>query len=122
MLEEAGGWRRVLERFESDAAAFMDRYPNRFMVLLIDFDGNDGRLDDARNKIPERLRERVFILGAWTEPEDLKKAGLGLYEEIGSAMAQDCREETDKIWGHALLKHNAAELARLREQVRPILF
>jgi hypothetical protein len=37
-------------------------------------------------------------------------------------MAQDCREETDKIWGHALLKHNAAELARLREQVRPILF
>jgi hypothetical protein len=122
VLEEAGGWRRVLERFESDAAAFMDRYPNRFMVLLIDFDGNDGRLDDARNKIPERLRERVFILGAWTEPEDLKKAGLGLYEEIGSAMAQDCREETDKIWGHALLKHNAAELARLREQVRPILF
>lgn len=111
-----------MERFESDAAAFMDRYPNRFMVLLIDFDGNDGRLDDARNKIPERLRERVFILGAWTEPEDLKKAGLGLYEEIGSAMAQDCREETDKIWGHALLKHNAAELARLREQVRPILF
>jgi len=73
-------------------------------------------------EIPERLRERVFILGAWTEPEDLKKAGLGLYEEIGSAMAQDCREETDKIWGHALLKHNAAELARLREQVRPILF
>lgn len=122
VLEEAGGWRRVLERFESDEAAFMDRYPNRFMVLLIDFDSDDGRLDDARNKIPERLRERVFILGAWTEPEDLKKAGFGLYEEIGSAMAQDCREETDKVWGHALLQHNAGELARLREQVRPILF
>ncbi len=36
--------------------------------------------------------------------------------------AQDCREDTDTIWGHDLLRHNASELARLRHQVRPILF
>jgi hypothetical protein len=121
VLEEAGGWRRVLEQFESVHAAFMDRCPNRFMVLLIDFDSSDTRLDDARNRIPERLRDRVFILGAWNEPEDLKRE-LGTYEEIGSAMARDCREETDTIWGHELLRHNAIELARMRDQVRPILF
>jgi len=66
--------------------------------------------------------DRVYILGALNEPEDLKNAGLGSYEEIGLAMAQDCREETDKTWGHRLLKHNATELDRLRERVRPILF
>jgi hypothetical protein len=37
-------------------------------------------------------------------------------------MARDCREETEETWGHELLRHNAGELARLREQVRPILF
>lgn len=121
VLAEAGGWLQVLERFESDHVIFMDRYPNRFMVLLIDFDESDHRLDDARNRIPERLRDRVFVLGAWNEPEDLKEP-LGAYEAIGMAMAQDCREETDTIWAHDLLQHNAGEIARLRERVRPILF
>jgi hypothetical protein len=100
----------------------MDLNTARFIVLLIDFDSDARRLETARSRIPERLQSRVFILGAWSEPEDLTRAGLGLYEAIGSAMAKDCREETDAIWGHDLLVHNAGELARLRGQVRPILF
>ncbi len=76
---------------------------------------------DVKGKIPEHPTERVFVLGTLSEREDLK-GDLGPYEVIGSSMAQDCREDTDKIWGHLLLRHNAGELARLREQVRPILF
>ncbi len=100
----------------------MNMYPDRLMVLLIDFDGKRKRLQYVKAKIPEHLTERVFILGAWKEPEDLKQANLGSYEEIGLAMAQDCREETNKTWGHSLLRHNEKELVRLRERVRPILF
>jgi hypothetical protein len=37
-------------------------------------------------------------------------------------MARDCRDDTDNIWRHELLQHNAGELARLRQRVRPILF
>lgn len=122
MLEEAGGWNEVLNRFESDHVAGMDRFASRFMILLIDFDNNTERLKDAKNRIPARLTERVFILGTWHEPEDLKAAGLGSYEQIGSAMARDCREETDTTWNHDLLRHNASELARLRKHVPPILF
>jgi hypothetical protein len=121
VLEEVGGWVQVLERFLSDHVVAMDRYPGRFMVLLIDFDGRQERLQDAREKIPERLTDRVFILGALSEPEALK-ANLGSYETIGLAMARDCREETTTTWGHVLLRHNANELDRLREHVRPILF
>jgi hypothetical protein len=120
VLPVAGGWNEVLERFCSDHIAEMDRYPDRFMVLLIDFDGRTDRFDYAKKKIPEQLKERVFVLGAWTEPEDLKD--LGSYETVGSALAKDCREETDTTWGHDLLRHNAGEIARLREHVRPILF
>jgi hypothetical protein len=122
VLPVAGGWNEVLENFIADHIGAMDLYATRFMVLLIDFDSNEQRMEHATNRIPERLRDRVFILGAWNEPQDLTRAGLGLFETIGSALAQDCREETDTIWGHLLLRHNAGELARLREQVRPILF
>ncbi len=69
--------------------------------MSIDFDGKVGRLQDVRARIPEHLAERVFVLGALTEPEALKQANLGPYEEIGLALACACREETDTTWGHA---------------------
>lgn len=121
VLEEGGGWTQVLERFNEDHVAGMDRYPDRFMVLLIDFDGREDRLENAKVVIPDRLKDRVFILGVWSEPEALRR-DLGSYETIGLAMAEDCREETNTIWGHDLLRHNASELDRLRKHIRPILF
>jgi hypothetical protein len=94
VLNPAGGWLKVLSRFESDHIADMDRYARWFMVLLVDFDEEEDRLDDARERIPERLRDRVFILGVWSEPEALKRK-LGPYETIGRSLAKDCREATD---------------------------
>lgn len=122
VLPEAGGWTEVLERFKSDHVIEMDKNPRRFMVLLIDFDGREERLDIAKAAIPNRLSERVFVLGALTEPEDLRRANLGSYETIGKTLAGECRENAYTTWGHPLLQHNASELDRLREHVRPILF
>jgi len=121
VLPVAGGWVRVLDIFASVHAVEMDRYPKRFMVLLIDFDQKEDRLNRARAAVPAHLADRVFVLGAWTNPEELKPA-LGDYEAIGSAMANDCREDSETIWAHDLLKHNGCELDRLRGLVRPILF
>lgn len=122
VLEPAGGWKHVLDLFKSDHVPEMDRYPERRMVLLIDFDNNEGRLQNAKDAIPEHLVDRVFVLGALSEPEALK-AALGFScETIGSKMAKDCREGTDTTWRHDLLRHNANELDRLRERVGPILF
>jgi len=117
----AGGWNAVLNHFESDQIADMYRCSNRFMVLLIDFDNHLDRIDIARDRVPLRLRDRVFILGSLTEPEELRRA-LGPYETTGKKLAGDCRDGTDTAWNHPLLQHNAAEVARLREHVRPILF
>jgi hypothetical protein len=122
VLEEVGGWAEVLNCFESDHVGGMDRYTARNMILLIDFDGNPERLSTAKDRIPERLSGRVFVLGVLSEPEALKSAGLGSYETIGREMAKDCREKTEATWGHALLRHNAGELERLCDHVRPILF
>jgi hypothetical protein len=122
VLPVAGGWAEVLHRFLLDHVVGMESNTMRFMVLLIDFDRREERLTAAKAQIPEHLTDRVFILGALSEPEALKRADLGDYETIGLAMARDCREETEGIWEHDLLRHNASELARLREHVRPILF
>ncbi len=121
VLEEVGGWTEVLDRFKSDHVRGLEIYPDRFIVLLIDFDGQENRLTQAMAAIPERLVDRVFVLGAWTEPEALR-AALGPYETIGRKMARDCREGTDATWGHPLLRHNAIEIDRLRQHVRPMLF
>jgi hypothetical protein len=121
VLPVAGGWLHVLNRFETDEVAGMDRYPNRFMVLLIDCDGQEERLDDARERIPEHLKDRVFILGVLSEPEALQP-DLGSLETIGKKIAEDCRDETDAIWKHNLLRHNLIELARLRQHAGDILF
>ncbi|MGC2741805.1 MAG: hypothetical protein WA672_01360 [Candidatus Angelobacter sp.] len=121
VLPEARGWTHVVDDFLAVHIALMDRYPARLMVLLIDCDGEEERLRHIKEKIPGSLAERVFVLGALTEPEALR-ARLGSYEEIGEKLARDCRENTNETWGDALLEHNAAELARLREYVLPILF
>lgn len=76
----------------------------------------------TKTAIPSHLNERVFVLGTLTKPEDLRGADLGSYEEVGSALAEDCRGGTDTTWGHRLLRHNKGELERLRTHVRPILF
>ena len=122
VLPEVGGWIEVLHHFNSDHVRDMDRYSTRFMVLIIDFDGHAERLEDAKKRIPGHLADRVFIVGALNDPEDLKRAGLGTPEKIGAALARDCQEGTEQTWGHQLLQHNAGELARLRESIRPILF
>ncbi len=122
MLQPAGGWTQVLNHFATDHIFSMEKYPKRAMILLIDFDGQESRLSEVKRMVPEQLTDRVFVLGAWTQPEKLKSAGLGSYEQIGLALGQDCHAETKTTWEHDLLRCNAIELDRLRKHVRPILF
>ncbi len=122
VLREAGGWQEVLKCFKVEHVPEMDRNSNRFMVLVIDFDRKENRLDNVKAEVPERLKERVFVLGAWSEPEELRQELGFSYESIGLAMAKDCREGVDVTWAHDLLRHNAGELERLRRFIRPILF
>ena len=121
VLPVAGGWKKVLEDFLSTHVAEMRRYSTRFMVLLFDCDNDPDRLQTARQGVPQDLRDRVFLIGVLTEPEDLR-VDLGSAEVIGAALAGDCREGTTRVWGHRLLKQNVTEIDRLRPQICPILF
>lgn len=119
VLPIAGGWEKVVDY---NYASGMRQFPKRMIILLIDFDLRENRFNYVEKRIPNDLKNRVFVLGVGDEPEKLKSfTGLS-FEKIGEKLAQDCADNTNNLWGHEFLKHNEAELERLRQEVRPFLF
>ena len=118
------GWKKVVEAFtEEYAPEMMGKYSDRMIVLLMDFDNNyESRLSYVKDQIPEELKARVFVLGVLSEPENLRTDSKKTFEEIGEALAKDCSDNTNELWGHNLLKHNKAELDRMASSVKPLLF
>jgi hypothetical protein len=122
IMPPAQGWRGVLESFEKTYIAHMRRYSNSLVVLLIDFDGDRGRYEKLFQKVPEDLRNRVFIFGAWLEPEKLRSDTSMTFEEIGKQLFNNCPENTNELWNHPYLRHNASELQRIAGRVTAFLF
>lgn len=122
VLPIRGGWGKNLEELNKNYASEMRQLPERMMVLLIDFDDNESRLSYVESHIPDDLKSRVFVLGVLSEPENLKRDIKKTFEEIGEALAKDCSDNTSKLWGHNLLKHNKPELDRMATCIKPFLF
>jgi hypothetical protein len=122
ILDLADGWKKAIDKFNKDYAPGMYQYPKRIMILLIDFDERENRFNYVEERIPNDLKDRVFILGVGDEPEKLKSFTCMSFEKIGETLAQDCADNTNNLWGHEELKHNARELERMREIIKPFLF
>lgn len=122
VLPLRGGWIKTVEEFTKEYASKMRQLPERRMVLLIDFDDDENRLSYVKRHIPEDLEARVFVLGVLSEPENLRTDIKKTFEEIGEALAKDCSDNTNELWGHNLLKHNKGELDRMASSVKPFLF
>ena len=123
ILPIVGGWAKVLQEFKDNHVRAMERYSERRMVLIIDFDNDRGRIDNVKKIIPENLTDRVFVLGVLSNPGKLNSQfnNKGL-ENIGTSLSRECSDNTWEVWEHDLLKHNQAELARMVESVKPFLF
>lgn len=124
VLVPAGGWMKVLDAFDRNQLADLRRFTDRHLVLLIDFDGDTERLELVKERIPEDVRGRVFILGARNEPEGIRRSlrRIGSLEKIGTALAEDCQGEEPKVWTHSELATNSNELGRIKMLIVPWLF
>ncbi|MBD2480490.1 hypothetical protein [Planktothrix sp. FACHB-1365] len=116
------GWENLLQTFINDHVPKIRQFPERRMVLLIDFDKREDRLSYVQGHIPNDLIERVFILGVQSNPERLRTVTKNTFEGIGETLARDCVNNTNELWGHDLLQHNQPELNRMRSSVKPFLF
>ncbi|MEA5580479.1 hypothetical protein VB620_03875 [Nodularia harveyana UHCC-0300] len=122
ILPIANGWKKVVDKFMNDHVRKMRQYPQSMMVLLLDFDECEDRLIYVESHIPEDIKNRVFVLGVQSNPESLKRYIQKTFEAIGEALAKDCSENKNELWGHPLLIHNQTELERMILSVKPFLF
>ncbi|MDD5272645.1 MAG: hypothetical protein PHU14_08005 [Methylovulum sp.] len=116
VLKPAGGWKIAADMFGDTVAARLRTYPLGIAILLIDFDEKDGNLTNvgyARKRIPKDLQSGMFILGVYSQPEDLKSDLKRSFRLIGEQLAKDCYDNTNTLWQHPLLSHNQAELQRM---------
>ena len=120
ILPSAGGWLKAEEALKSQLG-YMRNHQNCHILLIIDFDEYLTRRKKIREEIPEDIRNRIYILGSFSQPEDLKKE-FGPYENIGRLLSEECLEEKWKIWESQNLKNNQSELTRLNKDVRPFVF
>lgn len=123
ILPPAGGWAKVIDDLERVHVITMRQYPDRNIVLMMDFDHQvTERLERVKAVTPPELRDRVFVLGVLSEPEELKVNLNMTFEAIGESLFQDCADDTRRAWSHELLKHNETEVDRLVSSVKPFLF
>jgi hypothetical protein len=122
ILPPVGGWRKVIAQFTETHLSTIRKYPERRILLLLDFDKQEDRLETVKQQIPNDLEDQVFVLGVWSEPEKLRSRIRQNFEGIGDALAADCTNNTDLLWTHELLNHNQVELARMNVLVKPFLF
>ena len=122
VLPNGGGWTRVRDAFETAHINKMRLHRVRHVVLLVDFDGDVDRRHAMNEVVPADLADRVFVIGVWSEPQELARAGLGNFEDIGHDLARECRNDSRVKWNHDLLQHNASELDRMTSRLRPFLF
>lgn len=123
VLPIAGGWAKVRDELVRSQVPQLRKYPERHLVLLIDFDEQVADRGQAfQHAVPVDLRDRVYLLGTRDEPEPLRKdCGVSL-EKVGEKLASACAGDETGLWGHAMLAHNQSELERLKQNVKPFLF
>jgi hypothetical protein len=122
VMPTAGGWTKACDKLAAEYITIMRNNANTHVVLLIDFDDQEDRRAKVHDEIPSEFGSRVFIIGAKSVPEDLRRARLGTFEEIGRKLAEDCRSGSRGNWDHELLRHNLAEVDRMSPILKPIIF
>ena len=109
----AGGYLKALE-FVADAQ--LERFPERRLLILIDFD----KSADIRKRIVERyssVNNRIFVLGAKPEAEDLRRELKCHLCECGAKIADSCEDSGCAIWAIDSLRHNEKSLSRLCPEI-----
>lgn len=122
--DPAGGWPKVLAVFKEEYIRLLHACRYAHVVMLIDFDSKDveKRMSLFQESTPEDVKNRVFVIGPRHEPEAAQRDLKMTREQIGSALAEECRTGTFELWRGPHFEHNNAELQRLVAVIKPFVF
>lgn len=122
VLDLANGWSRGKEKLLELSNGHLVRYNNAHALLVVDHDGNRNRGCEIKALISDEVKDRVFVIGVLSEPEELKSASQK-YEQIGGLIAEGCKADNTDFWQQeSLLVHNLDEVRRLSKVVRDLFF
>lgn len=106
----------------SDSTGHLQKYKSSHAALIVDFDGKRERGSEIKQMVAEGVRDRVFVIGVLTEPEELRNVTRMKFEQLGSQIGEGCKGSSIGFWQHDLLVHNIEEIRRLSGAVRDIFF
>lgn len=125
IMQSEGGWIKLIESFKKNHLDKLKNNEKRRVVLLLDFDSDPDRKESIKKELidslPISVKERIFIFGAYSEPEDLRRKTKKSFETIGKELLKDCPDNISELWSNELLQHNLTEVDRFRKSV-PFLF
>lgn len=125
IMQSEGGWIKLIESFKKNHLDKLKNNEKRRVVLLLDFDSDPDRKESIKKELidslPISVKERIFIFGAYSEPEDLRRKTKKSFETIGKELLKDCPDKISELWSNELLQHNLTEVDRFRKSV-PFLF
>ena len=123
IADEARGWSHAKTILEDTYVKYLKKFPKSRVIVVIDFDSQTARRDHMLQNVPEEIKERVFIIGSFSNPESLRNDLNKSFETIGKDVAEQCAAESaDNLWDATLLRHNQAEIVRLSREIRDLLF
>jgi hypothetical protein len=121
VLGLANGWIKGKDKLLDLCRDRLKENRNAHALLLVDYDKVPARGSNIRSLISDDIKDRVFVIGVWTEPEELKSANQN-YEQIGGRIADGCKDNNSDFWQHELLLHNLDEVKRLSEAFHDLFF
>jgi hypothetical protein len=118
----AGGWAKVIETINDEYVPKLRNSTHAHVLGVIDCDEDTERIPSELAKFPDELRDRIFLLGPFDEPEAFKKALNKQFQVIGELLANECYSGEFEIWNHEHLAHIANEIQRANGRLNPVLF
>lgn len=93
ILPAQKGWPAVRDSLLSDHNSRLIKFPGAVMVLLVDFDnqGEEDRIAQVKQFVDPAVADRVFVVGAKSEPERLKKT-------LGGVMKKSAKRSPKIVW------------------------
>jgi len=122
VTKPAGGWVKGRNKLLELSNSRLQTNLFSHAVLIIDFDNYNDRGSEIMRQVPEGVRDRVFVIGVLSNPEDLKRSLNKNFEQIGSQIAEGCKDSNIDFWQHDLLIHNIEEIRRISGAFRDIFF
>ena len=122
VMPTAGGWMKVVEKILDDYVPKVRRNRHTHVIGIIDCDEHPKRIEEQLERIPEDVRDRIFLLGTLEDPQAFKRSVNQSFEKIGIDLADECFRKQFELWRHAHFSHLYDEIDRAAGTLHSILF